>query len=94
MGSGPTVPAKVADKGKGKMGNSSGAVAGASAGNSGAQAKRKNSDSTPAVAAAGEEMKDQRPKVISPELRGLLSRKFKVVPHDNVKKDGARAGKK
>lgn len=35
-----------------------------------------------------EEMIDQRPKVISPELRGLLSRKVEVLPRKIVRKEG------
>ena len=34
------------------------------------------------------EMVDQRPKVISPELRGLLSRKVEILPRKVVRKDG------
>ena len=35
-----------------------------------------------------EEMMDQRPKVISPELRGLLSRKVEILPRKVVRKEG------
>ena len=34
------------------------------------------------------EMVDQRPKVISPELRGLLSRKVEILPRKVVRKEG------
>jgi len=34
------------------------------------------------------EMEDMRPKVISPELRGLLSRKVEVLPRKVVRKTG------
>jgi hypothetical protein len=33
-------------------------------------------------------MTDQRPKVISPELRALLSRKVEVLPRKVVRKEG------
>jgi hypothetical protein len=36
----------------------------------------------------GEEMTDQRPKIISPELRALLSRKVEVLPRKIVRKEG------
>jgi len=36
----------------------------------------------------GEELQDQRPKVISPELRGLLSRKVEILPRKVVRKEG------
>jgi hypothetical protein len=76
-----------ADKGKGK----------ANPGNSDGKGKRKNSDvgtnaGAAAAAGAGEELQEQRPKVISPELRSLLSRKFELVPHSVVRKEGERAG--
>ena len=34
------------------------------------------------------ELEEQRPKVISPELRGLLSRKVEVLPRKVVRKEG------
>ena len=34
------------------------------------------------------ELEDMRPKVISPELRGLLSRKVEVLPRKVVRKTG------
>ena len=34
------------------------------------------------------EMVDQKPKVISPELRGLLSRKVEILPRKVVRKEG------
>jgi hypothetical protein len=34
------------------------------------------------------EMVDQRPKVISPELRGLLSRKVEILSRKVVRKEG------
>lgn len=56
--------------------------------------KRKNSNTPPAVGIDGEEMKDQRPTVISKELRGLLSRKVEVLPRGavdgSVKERGSR----
>jgi hypothetical protein len=36
----------------------------------------------------GDELQDQRPKVISPELRGLLSRKVEILPRKVVRKEG------
>jgi hypothetical protein len=33
-------------------------------------------------------LQDQRPKVISPELRGLLSRKVEILPRKVVRKEG------
>jgi len=35
-----------------------------------------------------EELEEQRPKVISPELRGLLSRKVEILPRKVVRKEG------
>lgn len=35
-----------------------------------------------------EELVDQRPKVISPELRGLLSRRVDILPRKVVRKEG------
>ena len=34
------------------------------------------------------ELEEQRPKVISPELRGLLSRKVEILPRKVVRKEG------
>ena len=38
--------------------------------------------------AGEEEMEDQKPKVISKELRSLLSRKVEVLPRKLVRKEG------
>lgn len=67
--------------------------------------KRKSSDTTsptantatsiagPSPSAGGEEeMVDQRPKVISPELRALLSRKVEILPRKVVRKEGDGVG--
>jgi len=40
-----------------------------------------------------EELKEQRPKVISKELRGLLSRKVEVLPRKVVRREGEGLGK-
>ncbi len=37
---------------------------------------------------SSEELEEQRPKVISPELRGLLSRKVEVLPRKVVRREG------
>lgn len=34
------------------------------------------------------EMVDQKPKVVSPELRGLLSRKMEILPRNTVRREG------
>ena len=42
---------------------------------------------------SAEELQDQRPKVISPELRELLSRKVEVLPRKVVRREGEGLGK-
>ncbi|KAH8587448.1 GTPase-activating protein GYP7 [Bisporella sp. PMI_857] len=48
--------------------------------------KRKMSSEAPRT--SSEELQDQRPKVISPELRELLSRKVVILPRKTVRKNG------
>lgn len=55
--------------------------------NSGAVDKGKRKVSGEQSRESGE-MVDQRPKVISPELRGLLSRKVEILPRKIVRKEG------
>jgi hypothetical protein len=55
--------------------------------NSGAVDKGKRKVSSEQQREEGE-MVDQRPKVISPELRGLLSRKVEILPRKVVRKEG------
>ena len=42
---------------------------------------------------SAEELQDQRPKIISPELRELLSRKMEVLPRKLVRREGEGLGK-
>jgi hypothetical protein len=41
-----------------------------------------------AEAVAGRELEEQKPKVISEELRALLSRKVEILPRKVVKREG------
>ncbi|EHL03762.1 putative GTPase-activating protein GYP7 [Glarea lozoyensis 74030] len=50
--------------------------------------KGKGKASPGAEASAGRELEEQKPKVISPELRALLSKKVEVLPRKVVRKEG------
>lgn len=53
--------------------------------------KAKGADKGKRVSTEGgpsQELEEQRPKVISPELRALLSRKVEVLPRKVVRKEG------
>ena len=58
-----------------------------SEGNDRAKGKGKASPRT-----SGEELVDQRPKVVSDELRELLSRKVEVLPRKVVRREGEGVG--
>jgi hypothetical protein len=51
--------------------------------------KAKTTEEVTGIEGVGsEEMVDQRPKIISPELRDLLSKKVEVLPRKIVRKEG------
>ena len=88
----PTSPRPVSqalDSGSGASSANTSAISTVTAGstNSGAvdKGKRKVSGEQPREDG---EMLDQRPKIISPELRGLLSRKVEILPRKVVRKEG------
>jgi TBC1 domain family member 15 len=63
------------------------ASAGSNVGGGGGGSARPGSSGDKGKRVSGE-LEDVRPKVISPELRGLLSRKVEVLPRKLVRKTG------
>jgi len=54
------------------------------------QSVRKNSNAGQEEA---EEMQPERPKIISPELRGLMSRNVEILPRKVVRREGEGFGR-
>jgi hypothetical protein len=71
----------------------SSSIAATSSPNSADKGKGKSKLTVVAEAVAGRELEEQKPKVISEELRALLSKKVEILPRKVVRKEGEGLGK-